>query len=82
MDFELVAVLIWVFVIGMIIGSVIRNLFIEEDDICGKVCVETGDPDGPYMFLFLDNPDEKLVSMDDARFSISVDEISDKGTRK
>lgn len=81
MDFELVAVLILVFVIGMIIGSVIRNLFIEEDDICGKVCVETGDPDGPYMFLFLDIPVEELVSMDAARFSISVDEMSDKWTR-
>ena len=81
MDFESVAVLILVLVIGMIIGAVIRDLFIEEDDICGKVCVETGDPDGPYMFLFLDIPVEELVSMDAARFSISVNEISDKGSR-
>ena len=77
MDFESVAVLIWAFVIGMFIGAVFRNLFIEKDDICGKVCVETGDPDGPYMFLFLDIPVEKLITMDSARFSISVDDISD-----
>ena len=39
MDFESVAVLILVFVIGIFIGAVIRNRFIEDDDICGKVCV-------------------------------------------
>ena len=43
--------------------------------ICGKVLVETSDPDGPYLFLDLNIPIDELGSMDKATFEVDTNGV-------
>lgn len=42
---------------------------------CGKVLIETSDPDGPYLFLDLTVPVDELGSMKKAIFEVDTNGI-------
>lgn len=63
---------------GIIIGFIFGRAFNKRDDIepCGVLHVETSDPDGPYLFLELDNEHTPERIMNESEVIFVVDNKS------
>lgn len=72
-EIHLIIAVICVFAIGILVGRVLFPKKDNDIEPCGVLHVETSDPDGPYLFLELDNEHTPERIMNEPKVIFFVD---------